>query len=50
MPLTLYSHPFSSYCQKVLVALWENDLAFTYRHLEDGATAVAATLRAALAA
>jgi glutathione S-transferase len=35
MPLTLYSHPFSSYCQKVLVALWENDLAFTYRHLEE---------------
>lgn len=35
MPLTLYAHPFSSYCQKVLVALWENDIAFTYRHLED---------------
>jgi glutathione S-transferase len=35
MPLTLYSHPFSSYCQKVLVALWENDVRFTYRHLED---------------
>ena len=34
MALTLYSHPFSSYCQKVLVALWENDLAFDYRHLE----------------
>lgn len=32
--LTLYAHPFSSYCQKVLVALWENDIAFTYRHLE----------------
>lgn len=35
MPLTLYAHPFSSYCQKVLMALWENDIAFTYRHLED---------------
>ena len=35
MTLTLYSHPFSSYCQKVLVAVWENDLAFTYRHLEE---------------
>ena len=35
MTLTLYSHPFSSYCQKVLVALWENELAFTYRHLEE---------------
>jgi len=32
--LILYSHPFSSYCQKVLVALWENDVPFTYRHLE----------------
>ena len=35
MTLTLYSHPFSSYCQKVLVTLWENDLPFTYRHLEE---------------
>jgi glutathione S-transferase len=35
MTLTLYAHPFSSYCQKVLVALWENDTAFTYRHLEE---------------
>ena len=34
MPLTLYAHPFSSYCQKVLVALYENDLPFTYRMLE----------------
>ncbi len=33
MPLTLYAHPFSSYCQKVLIALYENDLAFTYRKL-----------------
>ena len=35
MSLTLYSHPFSSYCQKVLVALWENEIPFTYRHLEE---------------
>lgn len=35
MPLTLYAHPFSSYCQKVLIALWENDLSFEYRHLEE---------------
>jgi glutathione S-transferase len=27
--LQLFSHPFSSYCQKVLVALWENDVPFT---------------------
>ena len=31
----LYAHPFSSYCQKVLVALYENDTPFEYRHLED---------------
>lgn len=35
MSLTLYSHPFSSYCQKVLMALWENDTTFTYRNLEE---------------
>ena len=35
MSLTLYAHPFSSYCQKVLVALWENDTPFAYRHLEE---------------
>ena len=34
MSLTLYAHPFSSYCQKVLIALWENETPFTYRHLE----------------
>lgn len=34
MSLLLYAHPFSSYCQKVLIALWENDVAFDYRHLE----------------
>lgn len=32
----LYAHPFSSYCQKVLVALYENDTAFEYRHLGEG--------------
>ncbi|RYF76677.1 MAG: glutathione S-transferase family protein [Comamonadaceae bacterium] len=34
MSLTLYAHPFSSYCQKVLIALYESDLAFEYRMLE----------------
>jgi glutathione S-transferase len=24
MALTLYAHPFSSYCQKALIALYEN--------------------------
>ena len=31
----LYAHPFSSYCQKVLVALYENGTPFDYRSLED---------------
>lgn len=35
MSLALYAHPFSSYCQKVLMALWENDTPFAYRHMEE---------------
>jgi glutathione S-transferase len=31
--LELYAHPFSSYCQKVLIALYENGLPFTFRLL-----------------
>ena len=30
----LYAHPFSSYCQKVLVALYENGTPFEFRLLE----------------
>lgn len=30
MPLKLYAHPFSSYCQKVLIALYENGTPFDY--------------------
>jgi glutathione S-transferase len=33
MTPTLYAHPFSSYCQKVLVALYENGTPFEYRQL-----------------
>ena len=29
MPLTLHFHPLSSYCHKVLIALYENDTPFT---------------------
>jgi len=29
-PMKLYAHPFSSYCQKVLIALYENDTPFDY--------------------
>lgn len=35
MPLQLYFHPFSSYCQKALVALYENAVPFE-PHLLDG--------------
>jgi len=34
MALTLYAHPFSSYCQKVLIALYENGTPFEYRKME----------------
>ncbi|NIJ09100.1 glutathione S-transferase [Sphingomonas vulcanisoli] len=34
--LRLYAHPFSSYCWKVLIAVWENDIPFEYAHLEQG--------------
>jgi len=33
--MKLYAHPFSSYSQKVLIALYENDIPFEYRNLED---------------
>lgn len=33
MALTLYAHPFSSYCQKALTALYENSTPFDYRML-----------------
>jgi glutathione S-transferase len=38
MALTLYAHPFSSYCQKALIALYENDTPFTLRMLGDAET------------
>ncbi|MGH7820564.1 MAG: glutathione S-transferase family protein [Candidatus Binatia bacterium] len=31
--MKLYAHPFSSYCQKVLIALYENDTPFDFRML-----------------
>ena len=44
MPLQLHAHPFSSYCQKVLTALYENATPFEYIQLGDAAAAQ--TLRA----
>jgi glutathione S-transferase len=33
MTLKLYAHPFSSYCQKALIALYENGTPFEWRQL-----------------
>lgn len=33
MSLSLYGHPFSSYTQKVLIAMYENEIRFDFRHL-----------------
>ena len=40
MALDLYAHPFSSYCQKVLIALYENDTPFRLRMLSTDGGAV----------
>jgi glutathione S-transferase len=42
--MKLYAHPFSSYCQKVLIALYENDTPFELRMLAIGDDAAAAEL------
>jgi glutathione S-transferase len=36
MSLTLFMHPFASFCQKVLIALYENETPFTPRHINLG--------------
>lgn len=36
MTLTFHGHPFSSYCQKVLTALYENATPFEYRVMNFG--------------
>ncbi|MEE1658220.1 glutathione S-transferase family protein [Microvirga sp. CF3062] len=41
MTLKLYAHPFSSYCQKVLIALYENSTRFDYLTLDDAKNGVA---------
>ena len=35
MTIELFAHPFSSYCQKALIAFYENDVPFEYRMMED---------------
>ena len=44
MTLVLYQHPFASYCQKVLIALYELDLPFE-SHLIEGEEGRAALAR-----
>jgi len=34
MTLQLFGHPFSSYTQKVLIALWANETPFDYRNVD----------------
>jgi glutathione S-transferase len=46
MPLTLYYHPLSSYCHKVLIALYENGCAFDKRLIDLGSEADRAELAA----
>lgn len=46
MTLKLYAHPFSSYCQKVLIALYENETRFEFRMLAPDDKQVAAELEA----
>ena len=45
MALQLFAHPFSSYCQKALIALYENAIPFEMRMLDNaGAMAELASL------
>jgi len=49
MTLQLFAHPFSSYSQKVLIALWADETPFEYRNIDNGhpdEPANAAVLRA----
>jgi glutathione S-transferase len=45
MPLELYFHPLSSFCQKVLIALYENDTPFAPRFIDLGDPGQAAELK-----
>ena len=46
MTLRFYGHPFSSYCQKVLIALYENATPFEFRMLAPNDEQAAAELEA----
>ncbi|CAN5268619.1 glutathione S-transferase family protein [soil metagenome] len=44
MVLALYAHPFSSYCWKAIIALYENGTAFSFNAVDLGNAASAAEL------
>lgn len=46
MSLKLYAHPFSSYCQKVLIALYENGTPFEYQQVNHDDAKIQAELEA----
>ncbi len=46
MNLKLYAHPFSSYCQKALIALYENQTPFEFRMLAHDDSRATAELEA----
>lgn len=46
MALTLYYHPLASFCHKVLIALYEHDVAFEKRLIDLGQEADRAALQA----
>ena len=46
MTLTFYGHPFSSYCQKALIALYENAIPFEWRVVSPDQPENGAALRA----
>jgi len=45
MTLALYAHPFSSYCQKALIALYENGTVFDFKLLDPQSPANFETLK-----
>jgi glutathione S-transferase len=45
MSLTLYFHPLASFCQKVLIALYENDTPFTPHLVDLGDEAASAAFK-----
>jgi glutathione S-transferase len=44
MMLTLYAHPFASYCWKALIALYENETPFSFHEIDLGDATSAAEL------